>query len=305
MNNFDEKLLEAAGRQNGYDEVKDLIIEKKANVNKRDESGSTPLINACFFGKTDVVKLLLENGADSNLSNNVGNSPLHWTAIAANERNSKECLDIMNILLEFNADIDAKNETGSTSLMQCVRDFCVFDFLIQRGANVNIRDEQGRNVLFLATTMHRCVKSVNHLIKFNADRTILAGEYEASELMWAANEGLLDIAVVLLTTLTNEDEKEIRKNFDKMMSLRFGRNPFPKDIRKLVNKVFIRTLSLKYMARANFLLNQVNKDNRTPYDIAVIKNHADMIKLLHNKNDIFAKIISNVKNCLFSKIIRN
>ena len=140
MNNFDEKLLEAAGMQNGYDEVKDLIIEKKANVNKRDECGGTPLISACFFEKTDVVKLLLENGADANLSNNVGNSPLSWIAIAANEGNSKECLHIMNLLLRFNADIDAKNETGSTPLMQCVSVFCVFDFLIQRGANVNIRD---------------------------------------------------------------------------------------------------------------------------------------------------------------------
>lgn len=60
---LNEQLMEAAS--NGDLVRLKALLSKGADVNARDQIGSTPLIVASFRGKTDVVKLLLEKGADS------------------------------------------------------------------------------------------------------------------------------------------------------------------------------------------------------------------------------------------------
>ena len=48
----------------GYSEICAIMIKKGANVNVQDEHGRTPLMAACQNGHIEVVKLLLKNGAD-------------------------------------------------------------------------------------------------------------------------------------------------------------------------------------------------------------------------------------------------
>uniref|UniRef100_A0A3P9DIE1 Uncharacterized protein n=1 Tax=Maylandia zebra TaxID=106582 RepID=A0A3P9DIE1_9CICH len=56
------------------------------NINCRSRSktcsGWTPLHLACSFGHRDVVEELLKAGADVNLQNNLGDTPLHKAAYA-------------------------------------------------------------------------------------------------------------------------------------------------------------------------------------------------------------------------------
>lgn len=46
---------------------------------------------ASYYGHIEIVKLLLENGAEANVTNHVGNTPLHL-ACEANKQKSVECL---------------------------------------------------------------------------------------------------------------------------------------------------------------------------------------------------------------------
>jgi len=46
-----------------------LLIEAGANINIQDESGNTPLHYSAANGKKDVVKYLLENKADASIVN--------------------------------------------------------------------------------------------------------------------------------------------------------------------------------------------------------------------------------------------
>jgi len=41
-----------------------LLIEKGADVNARDNNGSTPLIAAAFKGRSGIAQLLIDKGAD-------------------------------------------------------------------------------------------------------------------------------------------------------------------------------------------------------------------------------------------------
>lgn len=58
-------------------EVKQLIIGGH-DVNQRDEKyGFTPLHQAVFFGHQEVVEFLIAEGADINAKNNAGSTPLY------------------------------------------------------------------------------------------------------------------------------------------------------------------------------------------------------------------------------------
>lgn len=48
----------------GHWECVNLLVKNGANINVRDNSGNTPLITACAYGYPEVVLTLLEAGAD-------------------------------------------------------------------------------------------------------------------------------------------------------------------------------------------------------------------------------------------------
>lgn len=70
--------------------------------------GSSPLITAAVFGKTEVALSLIEAGADVNFVNRDGSTPLHSAAFFCRT-------EILESLLEHGADINLKNSSGSTA----------------------------------------------------------------------------------------------------------------------------------------------------------------------------------------------
>ena len=72
---LDNMLLQAC--KNNQKTVAQMLLKRGGiNVNKRDESGNSPLIYACMKNARDLVKMLLEAGADIDAHDNRGNTPL-------------------------------------------------------------------------------------------------------------------------------------------------------------------------------------------------------------------------------------
>ena len=86
-----------------------LHIEAGSDLNEKDPYGSTPLIIAATFGKTEVAKALMEAGADLNVTNNDGGTALHAAAFLCRP-------DIVKSLLENGADTNLKDGFGNTPL---------------------------------------------------------------------------------------------------------------------------------------------------------------------------------------------
>ena len=59
----------------GQTEATRLLIENGADVDIRDDNGSTPLHSAAVFGRADVAKLLVEKGANPQARNDDGGTP--------------------------------------------------------------------------------------------------------------------------------------------------------------------------------------------------------------------------------------
>ncbi|XP_026091184.1 oxysterol-binding protein-related protein 1-like [Carassius auratus] len=90
----EEQFLRDA-RNGNLEGIRKLLMSKikeeaKIDINCKGKSksnhGWTPLHLACYFGHKDVVETLLKNGADANLPNNVGDTPLHKAAFHTGEK---------------------------------------------------------------------------------------------------------------------------------------------------------------------------------------------------------------------------
>jgi ankyrin repeat protein len=83
-------------------------IEAGTNINlKEPMSGSTPLVSAATFGRTEIAKMLIDAGADLTISNNDGTTPLHAAAFFCR-------VEIVQMLIDANADKTLRNSFGAT-----------------------------------------------------------------------------------------------------------------------------------------------------------------------------------------------
>lgn len=81
----------------GRNEIVKYLVERGANVNALYEGHYSPLMSAVGNNNLEMVKLLLENGADLNLKDKHGNDAL-WKAVFNYN------LEIVRILVEAGAD---------------------------------------------------------------------------------------------------------------------------------------------------------------------------------------------------------
>lgn len=73
-----EKLIEA-GREGSMEKTRALLQQHPELINNRDAAGATPLHYAAFAGHCDVVRLLVQNGADINARDaRFGATPAGW-----------------------------------------------------------------------------------------------------------------------------------------------------------------------------------------------------------------------------------
>jgi len=110
-----------------------LLVAKGADANARSKQGSTPLlIAASDDGASEIVKLLLENGADVAASDES-----HETAL--NEAAYANDLATVKLLLRKGADVNARDVTGETPLMNAAAEGNaeMVGMLLARGADIN------------------------------------------------------------------------------------------------------------------------------------------------------------------------
>ncbi len=76
------------------------IVEGLSDINRQDKAGMTYLAVAVRQFKADIVQLLLENGANPNISDNLGVYPLAYVFL----KKVPDTPKIIKLLLEFGAD---------------------------------------------------------------------------------------------------------------------------------------------------------------------------------------------------------
>jgi hypothetical protein len=143
------------------DEAKKIIASSSAqDLNKG--TGAMPIHVAVFHDHPDVVKALLEAGADPNVRNYDGKTAL----VIATEKRSRK---VVRMLLDHGATIDpAYRSTGA--LYEAVRngDKETVDLFLSRGANPNVKTRFGDTPLF-AAARYSNLAMVKDLVAHGAD----------------------------------------------------------------------------------------------------------------------------------------
>jgi len=112
------------------------------------------------------MKTLLEGGVSASAAGPDGISPL----MAAAEIGS---LDAMKLLIDRNADVNAKNTSGSTALMFSVTDAKKVRLLLDHGADVNVVARSGRTALIIASFANPSADVVRMLLAKGANVAVM------------------------------------------------------------------------------------------------------------------------------------
>ncbi|KAH8645547.1 ankyrin repeat-containing domain protein [Tricladium varicosporioides] len=138
----------AAGR--GDERSTLILLSHGADPNVLDKNGRSPLYLAADEARAGCVRLLLEAGASPDPQSPKGvpsrSSPLLCAAMTPHDKMA------LKTLLDFGANPNSKSPTGETPLMAVARCRAAADalLLIQHGAEVNARAKNGRTSLTTA-----------------------------------------------------------------------------------------------------------------------------------------------------------
>ena len=170
INSPKEHQLFAAIKSGDISSVQKLINEKTIDVNCRHEYGWTPLLLAAVNGWTDICQLLLDSGADINITDEFSSAQK-----MSLQKNYNYLKVLMSRELEFSDLLSARvSFRGTTALHYAVLadNIETVELLMKRGADPNVENEIGH-------------KAIDYVKEDNKQLRKMLAEYESkfSEIM--------------------------------------------------------------------------------------------------------------------------
>jgi uncharacterized protein len=147
---FDANALDPKGRpglfialMDGSLKVAEVLVDfPKTNVEWRSPQDESPLMIASLKGNTALVRKLIARDADVNKP---GWTPLHYAATGGH-------VDVIQVLLDENAYIDAESPNKSTPLMMAAKygNLEAVKLLLESGADPRLRNQLGLTAIDFA-----------------------------------------------------------------------------------------------------------------------------------------------------------
>jgi ankyrin repeat protein len=186
-----------AAVQGGHVEAARALIEHGAPTDEQDEDGKTLLVIAAETGRVELVRLLLAHGV---AVGDTGTEESRTSALgfASLERHP----EVVDELLAHGADVDARNRSDVTPLMQGAfgGEPAVVRSLLAAGAAVDLENRDGRTALVFAVLL-RHPEAVELLLEAGASPEVssrIPGFGVVTPLLLAAGRGHEEIARLLL-----------------------------------------------------------------------------------------------------------
>jgi|GEM_PF-1374004 len=128
-------------------EIVKLLVECGANLESKGRDGRTALMHAISGGHIPVAEYLLSKGANANVASITNYTPLMQAA-------AKGAVNLVRIILPRVDNVNSRDSEGRTALMIAARfgHREIVDILLNRGASLLITDAKGNSAISYAET---------------------------------------------------------------------------------------------------------------------------------------------------------
>jgi ankyrin repeat protein len=186
----DSRLVDAAKKQDAT--AVRTIVKQKTDVNARSSDGSTALLWVAHWNDTETAEALLAAGADPNVANDFGMTPLSEACINAGA-------PLVRLLLKNGAKPNTAIATGETPLMTCARSGSAdaVRMLLEFGAAVNATEPAQKQTALMWAAAEKHPDVVKAFIEAHADLTARSKQ-GFTALHFAARMGDLETVKLLL-----------------------------------------------------------------------------------------------------------
>ncbi|ORY61624.1 ankyrin repeat-containing domain protein [Pseudomassariella vexata] len=178
----------------GYPERVNSLLEAGADIDAEDAiGGSTALGLAAWLCLEELFRLLLDKGADVNKRQRNGRTPLHTAAEDGYE-------GIVKMIIEHGADLDLRIHGWTAMLLAAKNWFpSIVTRLVNSGADVNAADYHGRRALHWAgKTGGANGEGLARLLLAKGAELDATDHWGWSPLFWAVQNANLELVVLLL-----------------------------------------------------------------------------------------------------------
>jgi ankyrin repeat protein len=233
----------------GHWNIVKFILDKGANPNDRNKGGVSLIFIASRYGNLEIVKLLLSKGVDPNIKDIYGQTPIF-------EASMYKHVDVIKQLLS--KPVDLKNDFGII-IASRVGFLQIVELLLSKGANPNVKNTFLDSPLIAASEMGH-LNVVKLLLSKGANFYVI-DKHRKTPIMLASEHGRIHVVDFLL------------KN---------GANPNDKDDKGQTSIVLASGAGYKNVV--TLLLNSGVKDNiQLAIDKAMKFKHGEIVKLLQSK----------------------
>ncbi len=270
--------LTAAAR-GGQLQVLRLLLQRGADPNLKDTGlsmppGGTPLENACEQGHLAFAKALVQSGADVNKK---GYWPPLLTAISYGQ------VELVRFLLRAHAKLD------SSWLLQAIRAGKpdLIDELLKAGAEINYRNNEGYTALHRAAG-HDAPSLVALLLKHGANPNLQSYRRKETPLTIAAERGNLEVVRTLLTAGANATLAGPKGQTPERRARLFGQNEVAKLLRACAGQQSLHTTKHAVESRQN----ETTPGQVPPFKMATLKKPATLHPFAGHGHNGFAPALS-------------
>ncbi|MCG8182584.1 ankyrin repeat domain-containing protein [Tenacibaculum piscium] len=196
-NNGETPLLKAT-RRNSL-KVVQLLTSKTKNINHTNKNGKSALTNA-LKNKPEILKFLLEKGADVSVIDTKGNNLNYHLFKTFNQKKKEEFQQKLSLLKTKGLDITENQKNGNTLYHLAVekQSLAMLDFIKKYSIDINAINKKGLSALQEAVLTAKNDKIIKYLISKGAKKTVRTSFNETLYDLARENEALKNTDISFL-----------------------------------------------------------------------------------------------------------